>query len=364
MYKYIKHILFVMIALAGITSAQAQTIWPTPEVEELYKQARQHHTKGNINQAIVLYQQAIKMAPNVVVLHRELAHAYYLTGNYEEAKNRLEPIIKSDEADAQTYQVMATVLDATGDVKKAKNMLKKGLNQYPNSGILFNQMGKIYENEGEKVYALESYLDGIEADPKYHVNYYDATHMYMYTNKMVWAILYGEMFLNMEHHTPRANEARKMVMAAYKRLFSTFQTGDVPQFGGRKSNGRTSDFEQAVYETYIKQALVVADGFTIENLIMLRTRFMMDWTMTHAKQYPFTLFIRQDKLIRNGYFDMYNQWLLGQTENPQQFEAWKKFHPDAIPAIESWMQQNRYQPAVTDAYNDKKVDGIFLKLKN
>lgn len=362
MNKHIKHIVFVLLACLGTLSVRAQTIWPSPEVEQMYRQARQNHSNGNINQAIVLYQQAIKMAPNIVLLHRELAHAYYLTGNYDAAKNTLEPIIKSNDADAQTYQVMATVLDATGDGKKAKNILRKGLNQFPKSGILYNQLGKVYENEGEKVYALETYLDGIEADPQYHVNYYDATHMYMYTNKMVWAILYGEMFLNFEHHTPRANEARKMVLAAYKRLFSSFQTGDIPKYGTK--NSKSNDFEQAVYDTYVKHALTVADGFTTENLIMLRTRFIMDWTVKYASRYPFSLFSRQDGLIRNGYFDMYNQWLFGQTENPQQFDAWKKFHPDAMPAMDDWINQNKYQPTTADAYNEKKVDGIFLKLKD
>lgn len=355
-------ILFFALMLGVSYTGKSQTIWPSPEVEEMYQKAREFHAQGNIRQAIVMYQQAIQIAPNVPVLHRDLAHTYYLTGRYEEAKEVLEPLIKSEKADVQTFSIMAACLDATGSTKKAKNLLKKSIEEHPNSGMLYNELGKVYERDGEKVYALETWLDGIEADPKYHVNYYDAAHTYMYTNKMVWAILYGEMFLNMESTTPRAREVRKMVFAAYKRLYTDFASGVIPKFGSKRANA--NDFEQAVYDTYIKLSPVVADGITTENLIMLRSRFLIDWGNKYARRYPFSLFDRQDKMMRMGYFDMYNQWLFGEVENAQLFEAWKKFHPNAIPAYHTWANQYRFSPSARDYYNNKDVDDIFLKTKD
>lgn len=358
----LKCLLLITTILTTSVTGWGQTVWPSPEVEEMYQQARALHSQGNVRQAIIMYQQAIQIAPNVPVLHRDLAHTYYLTGRYQEAQDILEPLIKSEKADIQTFSIMAACLDATGSTKKAKSLLKKSIEQHPKSGMLYNELGKVYDREGEKEYALETWLDGIEADPTYHINYYDATHAYMYTNKMIWAILYGEMFLNIEHHTPRSNEVRKMVFAAYKRLYTDFASGVVPKFGTKRVNA--GDFEQAVYDTYIKLSPVVADGITTENLIMLRTRFLMDWATKFAIRYPFSLFERQDKMVRMGYFDMYNQWLFGEVENSQLFGAWKKFHPNAMPAFENWMKQYRYLPVVRDYYNDKEVDGIFIKNKD
>ncbi len=362
MAQIFRYILIITCIVASTSKSYAQTIWPSPEVEDLYKQAKEYHAQGNVRQAVILYQQAIQIAPNIPVLHRDLAHTYYLTGRYQDAIDVLEPLIKSDRADAQSYSIMAASMDATGETKKAKNLLKKAVEAHPNSGVLYNELGKIYNREGEQVYALESWLDGIEADPDYHINYYDATLSYMYTNKMIWAIIYGEMFLNMEQSTPRSHEVKKMVLAAYKRFFTDFNSGALPKYGTRRV--KASDFEQAMYDTYIKLSPVVADGITTENLIMLRSRFLMEWTTRYSRRYPHTLFSRHDKMIRMGFFDMYNQWLFGSVENAQMYEAWNKFHPNAMPAFEGWMKQSKYTPVKRDFYNDKEVDGIFLKDKD
>ncbi len=359
MQHILQRFLLAFMLLAGISSANAQTIWPTPEVEQMYKQAREYHSQGNLRQAVIMYQQAIRIAPNIPLLHRELAHTYYLAKGYNEAITTLEPLIKSGEADAEAYRIMAASLLATNEQKKAKNILKKGITEYPNSGLLYHEMGLMYETDGEIVYALESWLDGIENDPTYHVNYYDAARTYMNTNKTVWAILYAETFINIEQYTPRANDTRKMLLTAYGQLFNSLATGEIPKFGSKSS--KNMDFEKAVYDTYIKLSPVISDGITTENLIMLRTRFMMNWVEEYARKYPYTLFSRHDFLIRNGYFDSYNQWLLGKAENPQQYEAWNKFHQEAIPAFQSWLQQNPYHPLKEDFYNEKEVDGIFRK---
>lgn len=344
----------------AVQVSYAQTVWPTPEVESLYNEARKYHSQGQLRDAIVRYQQAIQIAPGIVLLHRELAHAYYLAQGYNEAIATLEPIIKQQQADAETYRIMAQSLLAIQEEKKAKKILREGITAYPKAGVLYHQMGVMYDNDGEKVYAIESWLDGIEKDPGYHINYYEAARFYMSTNKLVWAILYGEMFINIEQQTKRSYDARAMVLEGYRRLFTTLATGDIPRFGS--ATGRsTKGFEEAVYDTYIKLSPVMSDGYTTENLTMLRTRFMMDWTLNHAREYPFSLFARQDNMIRNGYFDAYNQWLFGKVENSQQYEAWAKFHQDAIPKLQTWLAANPYRPGNADFYNDKQVDGIIKK---
>ena len=55
------------------------------------------------------------------------------------------------------------------------------------------------------------------------------------------------------------------------------------------------------------------------------------------------------------------KWKAESAENQQFFEAWKKFHPEAIPSLETWLQQHPYRPAATDAYNKKEIDDIFPK---
>jgi tetratricopeptide (TPR) repeat protein len=353
----------IMCALTSMSlHLSAQTTWPSPEVERMYKEARDLHSQGKLQPAIKMYLQALNIAPEVMILYRDLGQAYYLTGAYQNAKETLDPVIKHDAADEQTFQIMAATLTALNDRKKARSILQKGLEKYPHSGLLYHDLGAWYEADQNMEDALKAWLDGIEADPAYHVNYYEAARAYMYSNKPpIWSIIYGEIFINIEQQTPRANETRTMLLAAYRKLFNSVLKAEPPKFKGKKGEEAESSFEQAVYDVYMKLAPVVTDGITTENLTMLRTRFMMDWTLQHSGKYPFSLFYRQDKMIRDGYFDIYNQWLFGRAENQQQFEAWKQFHPDDLPDFEEWLQDNKYRPAAGDFYNKKEVKGIFSR---
>jgi hypothetical protein len=177
----------------------------------------------------------------------------------------------------------------------------------------------------------------------------------------VWAIIYGEIFVNLERLTPRSGETRKLLLAAYKRFYAT------PDVTAEKRPGKESpagSFEDAVTRTLLKLSPVVADGITTENLTMLRARFSMDWRASWAASYPFTLFWMYDELLRAGHFDAYNQWLFGRAENPAQYDAWIKFHPDAVPAFEAWYRQHPLQPTASDAYSRAISSRMFLDRNN
>lgn len=353
----------LILLLTVSFKVQAQTEWPSPEVEQMYKDGRKLHTQGKLREAIMLYKRAILIAPNIIVLQRDLGQAYYLTGNYEEAENTLEAIIKNGAADEETYVTMAESLLALKEHKKAKSTLNKGLERFPHSGQLYHEIGKLYEEDQELRDALKAWLTGIEVDPAYHINYYEAARVYMTTSKTIWAILYGEIFVNLEQQTPRANETRTMLIAAYKRLFNSLAIGETPKFSSKKQAPAINGFEGAVYNTFLKLSPVVSDGINPENLTMLRARFIMDWRKQYSSQYSFTLFARQDEMLRNGYFDAYNQWLFGKSASMPEYEAWTKFHPEAIPDFEAWLQQHPFAAVAGDFYNDKVVEGIFAKKK-
>lgn len=354
-------IIFLM-TISIFSYAQQPIVWPSPEVEQMYITARGNMSKGNLKTAIVNYQQLIPMAPDVMELYRDLGQMYFLTGNYEQADKTLNSIISSGKADQESYRIAASSLAAQGENKKSKSMLEKGIEQFPKSGLLYHELGKQYDDRNEEEEALKAWLDGIEADPDYHVNYYEAARTYMITQHTVWAILYGEMFINMEHETPRANETRKMLLSAYKKFFLTPATGDAPEFGKNKSMAANS-FEEAVAQSLRKLAPVVADGITTENLVMLRTRFAMEWNREFAVKYPFSLFSYHQQLLQEGLFESYNQWLYAKAESMQQYESWNNFHKTALQELNNWMLPHPYKPISSDFYNDKKVKGLFAARK-
>lgn len=364
MVRLFKNIFIVSFGLAfAHTAAYAQTNdWPSPEVAQMYQQARNYLSVGDVKQAIVVYQQAIQLAPGKMELYRDLGKAYYLSGDYKAAQNTLAPLLKSPEADDQSYQTMASCMSAAGDAKKAKKTLSDGIERFPQSGLLYHDLGKLYDDDNKPADALNTWLKGIKQAPEYHVNYYEAARTYMNTDDFIWTIIYGEIFLTIEHHTQRSDEMRRTVMEAYKKLFFTSPQEDVPTFGSVPS-AHTDNFADAVRSTLMKLSPVVLDGITTENLTMLRTRFVIDWMQQYNSRYPFALFNYQDKMIRDGYFDAYNEWLWGKIENPQWYDAWNKFHAGAMDQFETWMKQNPFHPLASEYYNNTDAARLFAKKK-
>lgn len=325
----------------------------------MYQQARGLMMNGSFPQAIAAYQQLVPLAPEVMEIYRDLGRLYYLTGAYEDANKTLTSVINSSVADRQSFQIAAASLAAQQDYKKARAVLQQGIVRFPNAGLLYHELGKQYYDRNEHEQALKAWLDGIAADPVYHVNYYEAARTYMATDEMLWVILYGEIFLARESQTPRAREMCRLVLEAYKRFYFTPRSIKAPEFGKNTGQKQPASFYDAVHETFRKLAPVVSDGLSTENLVMLRARFIIEWNRTYADQYPFSLFNWHERLLQNGHFDAYNHWLFGKVEHAQQYEAWVSFHKDAIPAFEAWMEQYPYRPAEQEFYNERKLKGLF-----
>ncbi len=341
--------------------AAAQAVqWPSPEVERLFESGRTALSSGNARGAVGVFRQVVAAAPDVPLARRELAFAQQSAGQSASALETLEPLFSAGTADPFAYQTGAAAHTAAGDPKKALKTLRRGIEKHPASGILYKELGSALEKERDAEGALRAWVDGIEAAPTYHLNYYEAAHAYVYSKELVWAILYAEIFANLERATPRAADARKILMAAYKRFF--FPTAADERNGSKDMPITTPQtFEEAVEATLRKCGPAVAGGISAEALTMLRTRFIMDWNERWAARYPFALFQYHDALLREGHFDAYNQHLLGRADALAEYTAWTKFHPEAVPAYEVWSAGHPLRPGAGEAYNDKKVKDIFLK---
>ena len=89
-----------------------------------------------------------------------------------------------------------------------------------------------------------------------------------------------------------------------------------------------------------KNSGVVNAGVTPESLVALRTRFILDWTVSNAARFPYRLFDYHVQLLKSGMFDAYNQWLFGTAANLPVYETWTKAHPDEFQKFD-YFQHNR-----------------------
>lgn len=341
-----------MLLLAGISGFAQVSEWPSPEVESMFNQGMTSLNRGNTNEAIAIFQRTLQLAPTSIVTRRSLAMAYQLAGDNKQALKTLDPLFDNKTADETSYRVAAIAYQADQETVKARKVLQNGIDKFKSSGMLYHELGLVYESEENYEDALKTWLEGLKKDRNYHLNYYEAAMAYMRTDNAIWPILFGEIFILKEPTTRRAEETRIMLLDAYKKLFFS------PLKKGEESKNIVSNapanFEQAVEQTFQKLFYLVSDGITTENLTMLRTRFIIDWSAQYQERYPYSLFRYQEQLITNGHFDAYNQWLWGKVENAQQFAAWTQSFQAEMSSLDSYLKDNPLQLIPSDDYNNQR----------
>lgn len=294
--------------------------------------ARTFMRSGDFENAILVLNRAVQSDSKNLDLQKELALAYYYKRDYAKALDQVEKLLDHNDADVASYQIAGNVYKALEEVKEADKMYKKALKKFPKSGALFSEYGELLW-EKQDFSAIEQWEKGIQADPNYAGNYYNAALFYFYTKDKVWSLIYGEIFVNMEYLTERASAMKKVLYDAYKE--KVFADADIMKDQKVKSN-----FAKNVLQTLGKQSSLVNKGINTEVLTMIRTRFILDWYANHAAKYPFKLFEYHQQLIREGMFDAYNQWLFGTVENLPAFDQWSKTNAEQYNKF-AYFQKNR-----------------------
>ncbi len=311
-----KKLFFLLtIVFSALTSSFAQDA-------DMQETARSFMRTGDFDNAILVLNRALQNDPKNLELQKDLVLSYYYKRDYVRAREGVEVLLNQNEIDVNTYQIAGNVYKALEEVKEAEKMYKKALKQFPKSGALYSEYGELLWAKKDYA-AIGEWEKGIKEDASHAGNYYNAALYYYYTKDKVWALLYGEIFVNMESLTERAATMKSLLLRAYKEKL--FADQDMMQNQDKKS----SDFAKAFLQTMGKQSAVINKGISTESLTALRTRFILDWSKDYANKYPFKLFDYQQQLLREGMFEAYNQWLFGTVENLPAYDNWTKTHSDA-----------------------------------
>ncbi|WP_315819654.1 hypothetical protein [Paraflavitalea speifideaquila] len=171
---------------------------------------------------------------------------------------------------------------------------------------------------------------GIELDPTHSGNYYNAAKYYYFTKDKIWALVYGEIFVNLESYSKRTPEIKTVLLDSYKKLFTDSDLA--------KNQDVKNEFVKAWLDIMQTQSGYMAtNGVTPETLSAIRTKFVVSWFEKYAKRLPFRLYEYQQQLLKSGMFEAYNQWIFGTTANLTAYENWTKTH------TEEYNQFNTFQ---------------------
>lgn len=286
-----------------------------------YNKAQAFMRKGDFENAEIVLNKALQQNPNDAELLRILTTVYYLQRNYNKALETGIKITNRSDADVVSYQVLGLVYKAIADYKSCEKLYQKALQQYPQSGLIYCEYGELMK-EKDPQQAITLWEKGIQLDPNYTGNYYNACLNYAMNNNWVWALVYGEVFINMESLTARTTQVKTMLLDAYKKLFVDFSKADFSV-----SNAEKSEFAKSIIALLKNQSVMANNGITPEILTAIRRNFINGWyAYGYAKRFSFYLFDYISVLNQKAMFDAYNQWIFGAAANPSNYQIWINAH--------------------------------------
>jgi tetratricopeptide (TPR) repeat protein len=319
---------FIIGLLAGYISAAAQSS------QDFIKNSREFSLQGDVENAILVLKKGLEQYPNDTQIRQELAMAYYNARRNPQALETLKPLLAAEKPEETVYLIAALIYRSELQNKEAEKLYKAALKHYPNSGALYNDYGQLLESEDPgKGLGIKMWEKGIQVAPVFAGNYYQAARYYAAMNMTIWALLYGEIYVNLDSYSSRTVEIKNMLFQFYKKAFA-YGIG-----GWNEKN----PFEQLFGKTLLAQQRVAATGLNPETLSAIRTRFILDWfNHPESAAYPYPLFERHRQMLREGMFDAYNQWLFGGAANMTQFQQWTQTNSEAYQAFTRFQRQKLF----------------------
>jgi len=309
--KPIKAIFLLGLFFLFVQNVFAQT------ATELQSTARSYMQQNDYANAIVVLNKAKQIEPQNIEISKDLSLSYYMQKDNNKALEIIKPLLDREDADDQCYQIAGNIYLQMGLKEECDKLYRKGIKRFPESGPLYNELGVLLW-EQKDYSAIKQWEKGIEIDPNYSKNYYNACRYYNFTKDITWSILYGEIFVDIDPLNTRTTEIKSILLENYKKLFANTDVA--------KENNNKNKFALAFIETMNKQSSVAAAGINAESLTMIRTRFILDWYKDYATKFPFRLFDMQKQLLEDGMFEAYNQWLFGSVQDLAAYQNWTNVH--------------------------------------
>lgn len=277
-------------------------------MSELNKTAKNLMNDGDYENASLVFNKLFLTEPNNIQALKDFAFLSYLKRDFSKSIEISKKFIDDQSADEKDYQVLGMNYKALGNYKDCEKLYKQGLVRFPKSGVLYSELAELNIIDKKLSEALKNWEKGIEVDPNYPENYYNATILHNLNKNYFCTIVYGEIFVNLESYTTRTAEIKKTVLEAYKKIL---YLGD--------NKDPKNEFEKSVLNILGNTTETV----TTASLTIIRTKFILNWFHNnYNEKFSFRLFDQQKYLIQEGLFDAYNQWLFGIAINPIQYKNW------------------------------------------
>ena len=140
--------------------------------------------------------------------------------------------------------------------------------------------------------------------------------------------MYGELYVNLAPLGDKSITIRKKLLETYKNIFANIRLMNTAEF--------SSPFTKKYLTHLFKQEEISKKTLSLDDILMVRTRFLLDWYNDRNTVLPFHLFDMQREMLQRGLFTAYHQWLFGLVDNASAYQRWKELHADEVAAFERY----------------------------
>jgi len=136
-------------------------------LNELFSLAVQHHKRGDLENAKLLYREILEANPayypalgNLAILEREFE-------NYNVSKKLLKQTIQINPNYVGAHVCLGSLYQELGELQKAINHYQQAIKINPNYADAHNNLGSLYQELGELQKAINHYQQAIKINPNY-----------------------------------------------------------------------------------------------------------------------------------------------------------------------------------------------------
>jgi len=165
-----------LLAVAAVVVAQDATAQetPPPNAQFYFNRGVANLNKGDHDQAIANFTQAIQLNPKFAQAYYDRGRTYMKKGDSDRAIADYTKAIQLNPKYAVAYNSRGLAYDRKGDADRAIADYNQAIQLDPRYAVAYNNRGNIYYTKGDTDRAIADFTEAVQLDPKLAVAYNDA----------------------------------------------------------------------------------------------------------------------------------------------------------------------------------------------
>ena len=201
-HSNMKHVIFVSLLLLSLSASAQYTL------DQLVSKGIKLHDEGKYDEAIVVYEEALKMEKNSSLVNYEMGYTYFAMKDYKSSIKHLKKVIKANgDHLMQAYTIIGSAYDDMGKPAKAIKTYEEAIKDYPDHYLLHYNLGLTLYRQGELDEAEKSLINAIKLNAGHKTSNYLLGIIKAEQNRRVESLLSLYFFLLLEPDTDRAKGA-------------------------------------------------------------------------------------------------------------------------------------------------------------